>query len=281
MPGVVVEIAGPRFEIPYECPCCGATPANAEIRLSPAGALFPYCTRCLEHTKLHDGARVASALAMVTTLVATTIAAVTFGAMAAAIVFVVGATIAWLVRTARRKAAMAKRGASCCATELAVAEQGPHAFAFESPTFGARFAEENKTRLASVSPQLQRLMDGYQRARLAVPTPAVAAGIAPPPLTHREWLVRIEATTGTLARRVQLTRALEMTEEVHLRRELLQSAAKLELAPVLARLSRLASSAAKKQHLEDAIARVRLDNLSEELQAAQIHELESRLAELR
>jgi hypothetical protein len=280
MRGVIVEIAGPRFEIPYECPCCGTTQANAEVAIGPSRTLFPYCTRCVQHTKLHDAARVASALAMVITLAATIVAGVVAGGIAAAIAFVVGSTVAWLVRTARRKAAMEKRGTSCCATELAVFEHGRHAFSFESPTYAARFAEDNKARLASIDPQLQRLMDGYQRARLAVPTPAVAAGVAPPPLTHREWLVRIEATTGTLARRVQLQRALDMIEEVHLRRELLQAVARLELAPVLARAQRLASNAAK-QLLEDSIARVRLDNLSEELQAAQLHELQARLADLR
>ena len=64
---VIVELAASKFMLPSECPCCGATPANAEVRIGAAGALFPYCTRCLAHAQAHDAARVASALAMVLT----------------------------------------------------------------------------------------------------------------------------------------------------------------------------------------------------------------------
>src|SRR5690606_29680995 len=146
-----------------------------------------------------------------------------------------------------------------------LAPQGPHAFTFESPTFAARFAEENKAALANVTPQLQRLIDGYQRARLAVPTPAVAAGVAPPPLTHRDWLARLESTEGTLARRVQLQRALDMTEEALARRELIAAVSRLELAPLVAKLQRTSSAAGKRQLLEESLAHIRRDNIPEEL----------------
>lgn len=279
MRGVVVEISAHRFGIPFECPCCGAPPA-AEIRVGPRGLLFPYCKRCAAHARAWDNSGVASALAMVITIVATIVTAVTAGALIAIGVFVAGATGAWFVRTSRRTAAEAMRGASCAATGIAVVAQGPLSFTFESPTFAARFAEENKSLLAHPSPQLQRLVEGYHRARLAIPTPAVAAGIAPPPLNAREWLTRLETTQGTLARRVQLARALEMIEEAHSRRELIQHVARHELAPVLAQLSRTTSAAGKKQLIEDSLAKIRLDNLSEELEAAQLQELQGRLSEI-
>lgn len=279
MRGVVVEISAHRFGIPFECPCCGAPPA-AEIRVGPRGTLFPYCKRCAEHARAWDNSGVASALAMVLTIVAAAICALTVGALFGVGVFVLGASIAWVVRMSRRKAAEAMRGASCATTGIAVVAQGAQSFTFESPTFAARFAEENKALLAHPSPQLQRLVDGYHRARLAIPTPAVAAGIAPPPLNAREWLTRLETTQGTLARRVQLARALEMIEEAHSRRELIQHVARHELAPVLAQLSRMASAAGKKQLIEDSLARIRLDNLSEELEAAQLQELQGRVSEL-
>jgi hypothetical protein len=152
---------------------------------------------------------------------------------------------------------------------------------FESPTFAARFAEENKSILANPSAQLQRLLEGYHRARLAVPTPAVATGTAPPPMDARGWLARLESTDGTLARRVQLGRALDMIEEAPQRRELIQTVARLELAAVLERVQRESSTSSKRQILEEALARVRDDNLAEELQAAEVKELETRLAELR
>ncbi len=286
MRGVVVEISARRFGIPFECPCCGAPPAG-EISVRPYGPgptlLFPSCKRCDGHIRAWDTAGISSALAMVLTIVAAVAGAWQGGALIGIALFVIGASIAWVVRMSRRKAATAMRGASCASTGVAVEYRGwvneTHAFTFESPTFAARFAEENKAELANVSPQLQRLVDGYHRARLAIPTPAVAAGIAPPPLDAREWLTRLESTQGTLARRVQLQRSLEMVEEAHSRRELIQFVARAELAPVIAKLSR-SSVAAKKQLLEDTIARVRLDNIPEELQSAELHELQSRLSEL-
>lgn len=276
--GVVVEIAGPRYGIPFECPCCGAPP-NAEVTVGDRRALFPYCKRCLAHAREWDSAGIASALAMVITIAAAVITGWIVGPLVGAIVFVVGSTIAWWVRVNRHKAATAKRGASCASTAIAIDVHGA-AFTFESPTFAARFAEDNKQHLANVSPQLQRLVDGYHRARLAVPTPAVAAGVAPPPMDHRGWLARLESTEGTLARRVQLQRALEMIEEAHPRRELIQTVARIELAPLLDKLSRQSSPAAKKQLLEHSLEQIRQDNIADELQAAELHELQARLAEL-
>ncbi len=278
MRGVVVEISAHRFGIPFECPCCGAPPAG-EVRVGPRAALFPSCKRCLAHVKAWDNAGVGSALAMVLTIAAAAIAAIVSGVLLGLAVFVAGATIAWFVRKARRAAATAMRGPSCAASGVAVDAPSTQSFTFESPTFAARFAEENKALLVHPSPQLQRLVAGYHRARLAVPTPAIAAGIAPPPLNQRDWLVRIEATEGTLARRVQLQRALDMTNDALLRRELVQLVARLELAPLIAKLRRIVSVTGKKQLIEDSIAKVRLDNLSDELESAELHELQSRLSE--
>lgn len=280
MRGVVVEISAQRFGIPFECTCCGAPPTS-EVRVGERALLFPYCTRCVTHVQAWDRAGIASAFAMVITIVAAAVAAFTAGMLAALAVFVVGASAAWFVRMSRHKAATAQRGASCSATGIAITAHGPTSFTFESPTFAARFAEENKAQLANPSAQLQRLLDGYHRARLAVPTPAVATGTAPPPMDARGWLARLESTEGTLARRVQLGRALEMIEEAHQRRELVQLVARRELAPILDRVARESTTAGKRQLLESALARVRNDNLSEELQAAEAKELEARLAELR
>jgi hypothetical protein len=246
--------------------------------------LFPSCKRCDSHIRAWDAAGISSALAMVITIVAAVVGVWLAGALVGIGVFGAGASIAWAVRVSRRKAAAALRGASCAATGVAVEYRGwlneTYAFTFESPTFAARFAEENKGQLANVSAQLQRLVDGYHRARLAIPTPAVAAGVAPPPLNAGEWLTRLEATQGTLARRAQLQRALEMVEEAHSRRELIQHVARAELAPVIAKLSRTTTVAGKKQLLEDTLATIRLDNIPEELQGAELHELQSRLSEL-
>src|SRR5690606_30950416 len=198
--------------------------------------------------------------------------------------FVIASFLAWWLRVARRSAARAACGPSCASAGLALAYLGwtgtTSVFTIESPTFAARFAEANSSLLANETVQLRRLLDGYKKARLAVPTPAVAAGVAPPPATARDWLARIESTTGTLARRVTLQRALEMIEEPLSRRELIQTAARLELEPVLAQLTRLSDPHVKRALLATTIEEVAADNIPDELQKAMLEKLEARVAEL-
>lgn len=288
MRGVVVEVSATRFGIPFECPCCGATPPNSEIsitaRQTGQALLFPYCKRCVKHVRAFETSGVASAGVMVIGIAGAMTAAIVSGAIAAIVTFVVFALIAWTLRNARRSAAASGRVESCAATGIAVEYRGwsgaTSAFTFESPTFAARFAEQNTSELANVSPELRKLLDGYKRARLAVPTPAVAAGVAPPPLTQRDWLARLESTEGTVARRVQLQRALEMTEEPPSRRELIQMVVRIELAPLVAKLNRLSSPAAKKSLLQSSVSKLQTDNVFAELQAAELEALNARLAEL-
>lgn len=288
MRGVVVEVSARKFEIPFECPCCGATPPDSELtvkaKATSQAVLFPYCERCVGHVHAWDTSGVASAGVMLLGVAGAMTAAIVGGALPAIGTFVVFAAIAWWLRGARRNAATRQRVASCASTGLAVEyrgwQNGSSAFVFESPTFAARFAEQNTSLLANVSPALRKLLDGYRRARLAVPTPAVAAGVAPPPLTVREWLARLEATEGIVARRVQLQRALEMTEEAQPRRELIQTVARLELAPVVAKVNRLSTPAAKRLVLQASVEMLKADNVSDELEEAELTQLQARIAEL-
>lgn len=287
MRGLVVEVSARTFDIPYECPCCGAEP-DAEVavtaKASGRSLLFPYCKRCVRHARAWDASGVTSAGAMVLGILAAIVVALLTRVLFGLAVFVVATSLAWFVRTRSRRDAAALKGASCASAGLAVEYRGwtgtTHAFTFESPTFAARFAEQNTTRLANQTPQLTKLIEGYRKARLAVPTPALAVGVAPPPLGAREWLSRLEATEGTFARRVQLQRALDMIDDGLARRELIQTVARIELAPVIGKLQRTTSVAAKRRLLDQTIARVRDANLSDELQAAQLAQLEARLAEL-
>lgn len=284
---VIVELAARKFALPFECPCCGAPP-DTELRVTAKatgqGLEFPYCARCVTHAEKWDASGVASAGVMVLAIVAAVVAAIKLSVLLAIGIFVVAASLAWILRSARRAAAKAGCGESCATPGHAVTYVGwsgsTSSFSFASPTFAARFAEANPSLLANATPQLRKLLDGYRKARLAVPTPAVAAGVAPPPLTAREWLARIEATTGTVARRVALQRALEMIEEPQPRRELIQTVARIELAPLLDKLHRQSSPAAQRTLLATAIEQIRADNISDELQAAELEKLEARLAEL-
>lgn len=287
MPGVIVEVSSRKFGVPFECPCCGAAPeTDVRVTARPSGQTlaFPYCRRCVSHVSAWESAGVASAAIMLLGILSAVVIAFAAKVWLGLAVFVAAATIAWWVRGARRAAATGLCGASCASPQLALEYRGwsgqVSSFAFESPTFAARFAEQNQSLLANVTPQLRKLLDAYRKARLAVPTPAVATGVAPPPLTVKDWLARIESTEGTVARRVALGRALEMTDEAAGRRELIQTVARLELAPLLDRLSRVQSPAQKRSLLERAIADLGVDNIPDELEAVELQHLQARVAEL-
>lgn len=288
MAAVIVELAARKFTLPFECPCCGAPPdTELEITAKETGHSldFPYCQRCVAHLRAWEASGVASAGIMVLAITGAIGAALSGRILVALAIFVGGATFAWWLRSARRAAAKARCGESCATPGHAVSYFGwsgsSSRFVFASPTFAARFAEANPSIIANESPQLRKLLDGYRKARLAVPTPAVAAGVAPPPLTAREWMTRIETTQGTVARRIALSRALEMIEEPQPRRELIQTLARIELAPLLDKLRRLSSPAAQRDLLATTIEQIRLDNIPDELEAAELEKLEARLAELR
>ncbi len=287
MAGVIVEVSARKFGVPFECPCCGATPeTDVRVTARPSGPslAFPYCRRCVAHVSAWESSGVASAAVMLLGILSAIVIAATAKIWLGLVVFIAAACIAALVRGARRASAKKLCGASCASTDLALEYRGwsgqTSSFTFASPTFAARFAEQNASVLANVTPQLRKLLDGYRKARLAVPTPAVAAGVAPPPLTFEAWRARIESTEGIVARRVALGRALEMIEDPHSRRELIQAVARIELAPLLDKLPRLASPAARKQLLERAIAELRVDNIPDELEAVELQQLQARVAEL-
>ncbi|NVB84216.1 MAG: hypothetical protein HOV81_37920 [Kofleriaceae bacterium] len=287
MAGVIVEVSSRKFGVPFECPCCGAAPevdVRVVSRTSGKALAFSYCRRCVAHVSAWESAGVASAAVMLLGILSAIVIAVAAKLWLGLVVFVAAATIAWWVRGARRAAATKVCGASCASPHLALEYRGwsgqASSFSFQSPTFAARFAEQNQSLLANMTPQLRKLLDGYRKARLAVPTPAVAAGVAPPPLTVKDWLARLETTEGTVARRVALGRALEMIAEAAPRRELIQTVARLELAPLLERLARVQSAAQKKSLLERAIADLGVDNIPDELEAVELQQLQARVAEL-
>jgi hypothetical protein len=287
MGAVIVELASRKFALPTECPCCGAPP-DTELPITSRATrhsfVFPYCDRCVRHLRIWEGSGVGSAGLMVLAITGAIGAAISGAFLLAVGVFIVGAVIAWILRQSRRAAAKRGCGESCATPGAAVTYFGwtgtTSSFSFVSPTFAARFAEANAQIVANHSPQLRKLLDGYKKARLAVPTPAVAAGVAPPPLTARDWLARLEATHGTVARRIALQRALEMIDDPQPRRELIQTVAGIELAPLLDKLHRQSSPAAKRTLLNAAIKQVRDDNIPDELQTAILEKLEARLAEL-
>jgi len=282
----VVEISSRKYGVPYECPCCGAVP-DAETRvMSDTGYSIdvPYCRKCVEHVDAWDWAGIrAMGLAvggLVLAIVLGAVVSLTVGLIVLGVAIVAAAFLRSTGKSAARRACRA----SCASPHVALACSGwngaSQSFTFESPTFAARFAEQNAAILANESPQLRKLLDGYKKARLAVPTPAVAAGVAPPPLTAKDWIARLESTEGKVARRVALGRALEMVDQPQPRRELVQTVARLELAPMLDKLQRSSSPAAKKALLVGFLEDLGTQNISDELEAAVRSALEARVKEL-
>ncbi len=291
----IVEVSTRTFAVPFECPCCGAEPdtelavpvirtAGREVARDTARALaFPYCKRCADHVHVWESAGLRSAGVMVAGLVAAVVLSLATRFVIGAIAFAAAALFAWSLGSARRAAARAGLGPSCASPDRALAYLGwsgsASTFSFESPTYAARFAEQNEKRLVHVNEQLRKLLEGHRIARLAVPTPAAAHLVVPPPAGIDEWIARIERSRSTVERRNTLRRALDAAPGDAERAQLLDAASRIELAPILGKIDGLASPGARKHQLQRAIDEVRADNIPEELQEAEVRQLEARLRE--
>jgi len=296
MSGVIVEVSARAFAIPFECPCCGAAP-DSELTIAPPraaasrdgddaarGLEFPYCRRCAGHATAWAAAgATASAVALVGIAAGAVVAVA--ARLAIGVAVVAGSIpLAMAIGARRRARARAALGPACASPGIAVsylgAAGGVRAFSFESPTYTARFAEQNAAALTKVSAQLRSLIEGHRIARLVVPTPAAPVTVVSAPPTAAEWVARLEAATGRVARRNTLARALEVAHEPGDRDRLIAAATRLELAPVLDQLDDRSSTAARRRQLAAGIAHVRADNLSDELRDAVLRELEARLRAL-
>jgi hypothetical protein len=288
---VLVTIGGRRFTIPAECPCCGATP-DTELAIpltrvpgravaadSAHELIFPYCRHCTGHTAAWEHAGVVPAGVMLGGIIAAIGLGLAVHPLAGAAAFGVALPAAWFLRQSQRATAKQRQRPSCAGPGRALAYLGwsgsESAFELESHAYAARFAEHNQAVLSSPSPQLTRLLDANRVARLAVPTPAQAVLTVPPPATAAEWVTRIEAAPGAVARRTTLTRALDALHEAADREAVIGAAAGLELAPLIDELGGLGPSAARAV-LVRAIAGVSADNIPEELQRAVLRELDRR-----
>jgi hypothetical protein len=288
---VLVELAARRFTIPFECPCCGAAPdtelpihlertSDRRVASESARALvFPYCQRCADHVTGWEAAAGVPAGAMLAALIVAIVLAIAVHVVAGVVLLAIAAPGAYVLYRMRRAAAKTTMGPSCASPGRALAYLGwsgaESGFEVESHTYAARLAEQNEGLVANPSPQLVRLLEGHRIARLAVPTPAAAIHAVPPPATLADWIARIEAARGTVARRSTLKRALDGLHDPGERQDAIAAAARLELAPILEEVEGMSSVAAKGR-LGRAIDAIRADNIPEELQAAVLRELDAR-----
>ncbi|HTR53091.1 MAG TPA: hypothetical protein VMJ10_20490 [Kofleriaceae bacterium] len=294
MHGTKVEVTSRRFVVPLDCPCCGATP-DAEITVGIARAArdrassdsarsvdFPYCRHCVEHVERWESGGVVSAGLIVLGLVAGAAVAALASPVIGVTAALAGIVFAAVLATSRRS--QAKRGMreSCSSPGRALEYLGwngiASGFRFESISYAARFAEQNAGQLVE-DPAIRKLLERYKLARIAVPTPAAAVAI-PPPLDVGDWIARIAKTSGRVARRGELSRALEAFREPREREQVIRAVSAIELAALLAPLEQLASASDKQRHLRTAIEQVRYDNIPDELQQEMLRDLEGRLSRL-
>jgi hypothetical protein len=287
--GPTVELSSRRFSVPFQCPCCGAVPDAAlsvpitktkgrVVTEDSARELeFPYCRRCLAHLTSWQGAGVVSTGITLAGIIAGVAIALLVHVIAGIVMIVAAVVIAYGLVTHRRAQATAQCSEACPSADTAVTYLGwsgsTSAFAFRSPTYTARFAEDNTPKLVQASPALKRLLEGHRVARLAVPTPA-ATMFVPPPNTGREWVARIEKASTTVARRHDVSNALEMILDEAERTEALRAATHAEIAPIRRQLEKL-DAGARGTVIAGAIARLAADNMPAELQKAVLAELET------
>jgi hypothetical protein len=290
----IVEIMGRKFDIPLDCPCCGAAP-DTEIAVplargsrdraggSAVSVDFPYCRHCVAHAALWDSASVVlSGLIVLGLVVGGIVAAAVKPAIGLGVIAGMTA-IAFVLATSRRTAARQACRESCGSVGNSVVYLGysgtASGLAFESISYAAKFAERNASRLVDDA-RIRRLLEKYKLARIAVPTPAAAVAVIPPPLEVGEWITRLASTPTRVARRSTLVGALEMLAEPREREQLLRAVCAIEIAAYLAPLDKLQGAAAKERHLRTTIDQVRRDNIPDELQQMLLRELEQRISAL-
>ena len=286
---VVVQVASRRFAVPPECPCCGVV-ADSELGIalhrrgrttaaadSARVAYFPDCRHCIEHVARWESAGVVSAGLVVIGIgvgaVAAATSSVLLGVTAAVAAVAIGTAVAASRRSQARLAMHEACSSAGCAIQFLGWSNGVTGFAFESRAYTGKFAELNAEKLVE-HPRLRKLLDNYKLARLAVPTPAAAVPAIPPALDVGAWIARISRAPGRVARRSSVQHALDAVHDPHEREQVLQAAAALELAPVVADVERLANATARKRRLDVARGHVHADNLPEELQREVLHQLE-------
>ncbi|MBA3499124.1 MAG: hypothetical protein M4D80_15935 [Myxococcota bacterium] len=291
---ITVEICSRTFVYPSECPCCGADP-DGELPIpykaskrtiaedTTREVLFPYCARCVEHVLVWEAGSMASALIMLTGIAGALAIGLSQNGLRGLAVFFAVISVAVFVTSIVQSRARSRCLPSCATGGRAVIFYGwsgsTTMFAFESATYTARFAEENANNLVSVGSLLRHLLEAHKVARLQVPTPARATRTVSPPRDLRQWIASLEQARTRVARRIQLCRALDVVIELDERAALVQIVSRAELVPLFERIEG-APAATQRRELQRALTDARADNLTSELRAAKLRELEHRLGSL-
>jgi hypothetical protein len=306
MAWTVIEVSARAFHVPMECSCCGGgaetqrsasytrTTGKRVIRQTTRGMSFPYCHRCSAHVDKWESAGGVEVLVFVIGLVASFSAGFAADGTTGFLLFLITCVLTWVAGATVKKKALAQCHPGCASPQAAVEFLGwsgaINTFRFSSSTYAIKFGQGNAKKLINVSPALAQLLQQSPAPQVAVARTPVArsarpssSGVAPQVsrVSVTDWIDRIEGYKGSLARRNALERALEEVRDPRDRHQLLLAASKIEVRAVLDRVDSLKSIAAKRRYLQQAIEQLRLDNVPDELQAAELQILEQRLHSLK
>jgi hypothetical protein len=184
MSGLTVEVSARKITVPYLCPCCCGVADTALavsftritgerfMRETTRELDFPYCTRCVRHSRQWSAAWRAAAAVMAFGASTGVVAGVGFGAAVGVGVAAAACAIAVAVGLVLRSKARASCCPSCSGPGPAVTYHGwadhVQTFSFASRRYAAAFAEENEHTLVNVTPHLYQLLE---QRRVSVPHP--------------------------------------------------------------------------------------------------------------
>lgn len=197
MSSVPVEVSARRITVPALCPCCSGVADTALavsftrvtgerlMRETTREIDFPYCSRCVRHSRWWSAARQVVIGILTCGFVAAAVVGIATSLAAAAVVVTSAAGLAALTGLALRAKARASCCPGCTGPGPAVTYHGwvdhVQRFSFASRRYAAAFAEQNEHILVNVTPHLYQLVE---QARVSEP--------APPPRPLQVWPQRGE-----------------------------------------------------------------------------------------
>jgi hypothetical protein len=186
MSGVSVEVSAQKVTVPCLCPCCCGVADTAlaisftrvtggrSRRETTRGLDFPYCSRCVRHSRWWSAAQRTAGAVLAAGVAAVLIAGVAGGLLAAAIAAVGSVVLAAISLLALRGKARASCCPSCSGPGPAVTYHAwadhVQTFSFASRRYAAAFAEQNEESLVNVTPHLYQLVE-QRRVSVSAPPP--------------------------------------------------------------------------------------------------------------
>lgn len=204
MSGVTVEVSARKITVPFLCPCCCGVADTAlavsftrvtgerSMRETTRELDFPYCSRCVTHSRWWNAAKRAGWAVLVAGVAAATCASILLAPIIGVAIAVVTSALAVGTAAALRAKARERTCPACSSTAPAVTFHGwgddVQTFSFASRRYAAAFAEQNERSLVNMTPHLYQLVE---QSRVSMPSPAPVRAV---PL----WPSRVDRSRSLL-----------------------------------------------------------------------------------